>query len=332
MLKEFDIFYDSKNVCFQIRTKATSYAIEFDEDEKKDIFTEIMRLVNQKEVTLLETHNHLLSKSFSKENILNVLQGLIDYGLIPPHEIAESGIQFNCQDIPEQYKKEMQKADTLSIWVIGESDMSKAIMNQFATYSFKKLDQITTKAFLALKEENESTLESVLNTYDFCIVDGNKWNPYFLDYFNRLMVRLNKPWLYAGGVEEANLKVGPIFWGRDTGCYNCLLKRLKSNNEFAEYVDSYEDYLKNQQISSKADALPHMPVVYNLAANYILLETMKLFEGWTVPMLWKSMMTLNVFSYDISKHTLLKVPYCDVCKPKVKYNLAAWLEPIKATQ
>lgn len=329
MLKEYDIFYDNVNVCYQIRTKSNTFAIEFDEDEKKAIFNDLIEFTRNADITLTEANKALIKKGHAQPDIISVFQGLVDYNLIPSHEIAESGLTFNSNT--QEFGAGYPDPKSLSIWIIGDSPLSKALKTQFAVHPFKQLDQSSIGAFLERRDHDENALLAAIDSYDLLIIDGHRWNPHFLEYINKVMVKKNKPWLFVGGIEEGKLKIGPFFWGRDTGCYSCLLKRLKSNNEYAGYLDSYEAWLKSERISAKSDEVPHMDVLYNIAANYALLETLKLFEGWAVPTLWKTMMTIQPFTYELNKHTLLKVPYCEVCKPKVKYNLAAWLEPLKAT-
>ena len=328
MLKDYDVFFDETNNCYQVRSKTNSFSLEFDEDEKIEVFKELVNINKENDSTLLNTYNQLIKKGYQKEDILEVLNGLNEYGIIPQYEVIGSGLEFSSNNLSASYTENYQKAETSSILIIGESELSKALLKQFEVYNFKELEHKTYESFLGIIKKDKNKFIEEINKYDFIIVDSNKWNPYFIDIFNEEMVKLNKPWLYIGGIEEASIKIGPIFFGKETGCYNCMLKRLKSNNEFATYLETYESYLKSKQMSSQSDKLPHLPVLYNLISNYALLETLKFLEGWAVPILWKGLLTVNIFNYETEKHTLLKVPYCEICKPSLKYNIAPWLESI----
>jgi thiazole/oxazole-forming peptide maturase SagC family component len=328
MLKDYDVFFDESNSCYQVRSKTNSFALEFDSDATNEVFKELVSINKEKDTTLLSTYNQLIKSGFLKEHVIEVLNGLNEYGIIPLYEVMESGIEFNSNNTTSNYTGNYLKAETSSILIVGESELSKVLLKEFGVYTFKTLEHKTYVHLLSsIAKGNDKFIEEI-REYDFIVVDANQWNPYFMNVFNETMVKLQKPWLYIGGVEEASIKVGPIFFGRETGCYNCMLKRLKSNNEYANYFETYENYLKSKQISSKSDQLPHMPVLYNLISNYALLEILKFLEGWAVPILWKGLLTINIFNYETEKHTLLKVPYCEVCKPNVKYNIAPWLESI----
>lgn len=49
MITDYDIFKDEENGCFQLSTHSVSYAIEFDNEEKENIFLEAVSLLQEKE-------------------------------------------------------------------------------------------------------------------------------------------------------------------------------------------------------------------------------------------------------------------------------------------
>ena len=328
MLKDYDVFFDKINNCYQIRTKTNTFSIEFDDVVKIELFQEIININKVNDCTLISTFNQLLKQGYQKQDIIEVLNGLNEYGIIPQYEVIESGLEFKSSLLTKSYNENYQKAETSSILIIGNSDLSKVILKQFELNNFKSTEYRTYESLLLLINKKRSDFIYEINKYDFILLESNNWNPYFMEIFNEEMVKLNKPWLNIGGIEEASIKIGPIFFGKETGCYNCMLKRLKSNNEFAIYFESYEQYLKSKQMTSQSDNLPHLPVLFNLISNYVLLETLKFIDGWAVPVLWKGLLTINIFNYEAEKHTLLKVPYCEICKPTIKYNISPWLESI----
>jgi hypothetical protein len=59
-----------------------------------------------------------------------------------------------------------------------------------------------------------------------------------------------------------------------------------------------------------------------------MLEIIKFFKYWTVPALWRNYVTLDINTFQTETHRLLKVPTCEVCKPKLEYNASPWLESI----
>jgi bacteriocin biosynthesis cyclodehydratase domain-containing protein len=157
---------------------------------------------------------------------------------------------------------------------------------------------------------------------------ANDWAPYYIEKINLYALKYNKPWLYIGGIEEISIKIGPLFYGKETGCYNCLISRIKSNHEYPEHLQSYETFLRENKIASKPDIVPNVNIIYSIIASLTMLEVMRFIEEWSLPVTWRTLIVLNIFDYDLSKHTLLKMPFCEACKPKLEYNPAPWLEEI----
>ena len=59
-----------------------------------------------------------------------------------------------------------------------------------------------------------------------------------------------------------------------------------------------------------------------------LLEVKKFIMQWSIPSTWRTIIKIDIDSFDLDKHSLLKKPFCEVCKPKLEYNPAPWLESI----
>jgi bacteriocin biosynthesis cyclodehydratase domain-containing protein len=119
-----------------------------------------------------------------------------------------------------------------------------------------------------------------------------------------------------------------LFYGKETGCYNCLISRIKSNHAHPTFLNSYEDYLRSNRKSSKPDITPNSTIIYNIIANLTLLEVMKFIELWSLPVTWRSVININITNLNSTKHNLLKKPFCEVCKPELLYNPSPWLEAI----
>jgi hypothetical protein len=69
-------------------------------------------------------------------------------------------------------------------------------------------------------------------------------------------------------------------------------------------------------------------VMLDMIASYAVLETSKCLHSWSVPETWKAYVSIDIFSYNVQKHHLLKVPFCEVCQPQLTYSPAPWLEPV----
>lgn len=171
-------------------------------------------------------------------------------------------------------------------------------------------------------------IQKLVKQADLIVLDSNQWSPYHIELVNKIALEENKPWLFIGGINSGQLKIGPLFYGKETGCYNCLISRIKSNHEYPTFFNSYEEYLKSNKIASKPDKFVHEETMYSLLANMAMLEIFKFFESWAIPSTFKTLLTIDIFNMNIQKHFLLKKPYCEVCHPKLEYSASAWLESV----
>ncbi len=318
MINKYDIFKDNNLNCYQIRTKSNSFMLEFDEKEKEDIFLKIVDEINKNSEISFRELNSILKKNYDKPKIMEVLFILNEYKLIP----LEMSIELNKEDdtFAPLYNALNKELSDYSISIIGESLLSDKILSLAKNENFK---DVNLQSF-----SSDEKIENIIKDSDFLIVDANRWSPYHLELINKIALKHQKPWLYVGGIEEMSIKIGPLFYGDETGCYNCLIARIKSNHEYPEYLISYENHLKEKKISSKPDYFFEEDILYNIIANMTLLEVKKFIMQWSIPSTWRTIIKIDIDSFDLDKHSLLKKPFCEVCKPKLEYNPAPWLESI----
>ncbi len=318
MINQYDVFKDDSLNCYQIRTKSNSFMLEFDDEEKENIFLKIIDEIDSNNDISLKELNSKLKKNFDKPKIMEVLFILNEYKLIP----LEMSLELNKEDSNfEPFYNSLNKdlAD-YSISIIGEGTLSDKLFNLAKNETFK---DVSLKPFL-----REEKLEDFIKATDFLIVDASRWSPYHIEMINKIALKHQKPWLYIGGIEEMSIKIGPLFYGDQTGCYDCLISRIKSNHEYPEYLISYENYLKSNKKSSKADYFFEEDILNNIIANLALLEVKKFIMQWSVPSTWRTLLKIDIDDLELIKHSLLKKPFCETCKPKLEYNAAPWLEAI----
>jgi len=326
LFKHLDIFYDDINRCYQIRTKASSYIIEFDNDGKYEIFEHLIKLARKDDYTLQQIADKLKNQ-YNDAEVMDVLSNLNEFGLLPIEETREMG-ELNKKEssfTPKVGALESKSLKDLSVLILGDSQLSPLIEDTLNKQSFEK---IVHRRFEDIPQANGSTMTNLIAPFDFIVLDAVEWNPYYTEELNKAAIEQEKPWMFVGGLEEYKLKIGPIFHGKETGCYNCLIKRMKSNQDHLTYFSAYEKNLREQKKSAKPDRFPYLEAYYGFIANMVLLELTKFFEMWAVPTLWKKFLTINALNYHTEEHHLLKVPFCEVCKPQLEYNPAPWLETI----
>ncbi|WP_196890119.1 TOMM precursor leader peptide-binding protein [Aureivirga sp. CE67] len=325
MLEKFDIFKDTENNCFQLRTKTVSYTLDFDDPEKESIFTETVDLVQGNPRIRLASLKKKLQKKFDDAKILEVLTNLKDYQLLNYHLVSEMNNQSKKdakQDIADSQDR-INPEKNIQLGIIGGSDFYELLVKQAKKNDFKKVYSANYSSL-----NTDAAIEKIVSQSDFILVDGNQWSPYHIERINEIALKLNKPWLYIGGLENNVFKIGPLFFGKETGCYNCLASRAKSNHSYPSFLNAYENFLRENKKVGMPDSIPTVEYFHNILIQIAFLEVTKFFESWSLPATWRTYLSINPIDYSQTQHTLLKVPYCEVCKPELKYNPAPWLEAI----
>ncbi len=322
MFKEFDVFFDEVNQCYQIRTKANSFAIDFDDDSKKEVFERVLKL----DSSSLAKSYQLLIKEFDQSKVIDVFSTLKDNGLLPLEEL---------DSIPELQEKktadfgaqqELTSLEDLSVLILSDGVIGERLKEVLKRNNVTKITHLSPEEFASKSEEK---IEQLVKGSSFSFFDATSWNPKGLELMNTKALEYKKTWLHIGGLEEYLFKIGPIFQGDETGCYDCLMKRMKSNYDHSDYLNEYEKYLKEMGKSAKPDKFIHLDSFYDILANMAFIELTKFIQFWAVPTTWKKVITINALDFQTTSHDLLKVPFCDTCGTHVDFNPAPWLEPLK---
>lgn len=137
---------------------------------------------------------------------------------------------------------------------------------------YKNISFIEAKG---LSLTNQS-IKNIVGTYDFIIMDASNWNPYLLSVFNDLMLEQNKPWLLVSGLmDNIHYSIGPIFHGKETGCYDCFESRLMSNDHNSIYTSVYREFLMVEKKFFKKTSVDD--IIEDLIASLIVLEVIKIY-------------------------------------------------------
>ena len=303
-MKKFDIFKDIANNCYQIRTKGTPFILEFDNKEDIVLFDKFIEYYDNS-LSVSEIKENLLAK-FDAKKVGDLFDILIDNEILLKEEININILNDN---------------KTL---IVGNSIFSNELKKALnITSNTCEAELIDYSDFSSLEE-----FHKLSESFQFIVVDGSLWSPYHIDIINRHCLTIDIPWLFVNGVEDLKFKFGPMFHGKETPCYNCFISRVKSNHEYPQYLESYELHLiNNKKISEKDTDEFYVNInLYQMVSNLIALEIIKFFSQWAVPESLNYMICFNMQNYEFEKHRLLKLPYCEVCKPSLEYNSSPWLE------
>lgn len=322
-MNQFNIFFDSQNKVYQVRTKSDTLIFEFPDSEEEKIFSNILKLYEKYSVISFAIIKKELCH-FCHSKVLDVVQEL------QKCELLNSG---NYSDYEQE---DTQAADSYNLWkgisvipckcklcFIGHKQLGERLIEKAKFQGYQTVSVIYTPN----SNLTEIKIEEIANTYDFVIMDATFWNPYLLSCFNSAMFDKNKPWLYIDGmIDNVNYSVGPIFHGKETGCYECLTSRMASNDFNSSYTEAYRIYLTEKKTFSK-NKISSLPIE-DIIASIVILDINKYILGLGVPESWKNTLLLNTSNYSITKHYFLKNPLCEHCNPELSYSTSPWLERI----
>lgn len=326
LLKDkFDIFFDEQNNVYQIRTKNDVIIVEFSDLEKESLFNKILKLYNEKEFYTFIQLKSKLVKDYPYDKILDVIQELLECDLLNADnfEVDDEIVPLSPQQISFMNpNKSFSDLSEIKLGIIGEKAFGEIIKEKALIYGYSLINLLYFNDNL-----EEQDIRNMFEANDFVIVDTSLWNPYYMDLINETALKLNRPWLLVEGlVDMINYSIGPIFHGQETGCYECYKNRLRSNDEFLVYTQSYESYLKKGKKSSKCDTVPKL--VKDLAADIIIMDISKFIGSWYIPETWRTCLMVNTQNFTVTKHYFLKAPICQVCNPILDYNPHPWLESV----
>ncbi|MBC6994039.1 TOMM precursor leader peptide-binding protein [Neolewinella lacunae] len=328
-----DIFPDEKIDGYQVRNKETGIEIKFEGKTEKEIFELIVQMLQKKPTpggteVLIEQ----LSVQFPREKVISIVQDLRDNGIITDYTLREllkrksapqylfwSRVEF--AQLGESAIALQNKWASTSLGIIGDGHLVELIEQKARLSGLVRIEQLARPA-----QALEETKLGKLLEQDLLICAYDDWHPYQLDQINRRALANNRPWLLIRGMDGLSASVGPLFMGKDTGCYHCLSSRRKSHLEHVNQFEHYEAYLTEQRIAAKSQGAP-MPA-YDVIASLAILELMKFRLDFAVPVTYGNMVTFDLYDMETAIHPFLKAPVCPVCKPELEHASAPWLEPL----
>jgi bacteriocin biosynthesis cyclodehydratase domain-containing protein len=124
---------------------------------------------------------------------------------------------------------------------------------------------------------------------------------------NAEALRTGKPWLLVKPVGR-EVWVGPLFRPGKTGCWECLAQRLQANSPVASYLHGKNGHPRsvlNDRISTPAIQQIALGLAANAVASWIVRKELPELEG--------KVQTLDVPTWQLQSHVLVRVPFCPAC-------------------
>lgn len=170
-----------------------------------------------------------------------------------------------------------------------------------------------------------SSLESlgirvVDGTGNFSVVLTDDYLQGGLEDFNREALASGQPWMMVKPT-GSTLWLGPIFRPAQTGCWECLAQRLRTNRHVERFLQEQKKLLQPLPIP-RASLPTTVQVVANLTATeiakWLVLGHNRRLEGKVV--------TWNSLTMEFTEHVLVRRPQCPACgEPRYR-------EPLEPTK
>jgi bacteriocin biosynthesis cyclodehydratase domain-containing protein len=124
---------------------------------------------------------------------------------------------------------------------------------------------------------------------------------------NAAALRNGRPWLLVKPMGR-QVWVGPLFRPGQTGCWECLAQRLRANSPIAAYLQGRNGHA-GAIVQDRSTTPATQQVAWGLAANAV--------ASWVVrgelPELDGKLQTLDVPTWRLQSHTLVRLPFCPAC-------------------
>lgn len=130
-----------------------------------------------------------------------------------------------------------------------------------------------------------------------------------LDSFQRTAVLRRRRWMIVKPTGTM-IWIGPVFGPSPYACRTCLSRRLKMNREADAFVHAY-----GSETTTRA-AMPSVPSIQEIAVNLAALEVLKWLTASDHTR--SEILTLDLRTTTMERHTVSRLPDCPVCGPKPK--------------
>ncbi|MEQ9667173.1 TOMM precursor leader peptide-binding protein [Coleofasciculus sp. G2-EDA-02] len=165
-------------------------------------------------------------------------------------------------------------------------------------------DNLPTSEFI-------STLESlgiqVSEDGDIEVILTNDYLQEELDSLNQKALERSRPWMLVKPVGTI-LWLGPLFYPRKTGCWDCLAQRLRGNRPVAEFIQKHHDISHGL-----IPPLGSLPATLQTGLGMAATELFKWIVQGENKRLEGVLVTHDTLSLETQNHPLVKRPQCPSC-------------------
>lgn len=290
----------------------------------------------------------MAAKGVTAEEVTSLLQQLQDASLIEEadsfglseqeEETFRSQLAFFSRFTSDGGAKYQARLRDSRVGIIGDGYLAKTLHRQLKESGFGNIllfssDPESTRASLNGHNNNglrvlELDRDAIWAEHkspdmpELFFVAQEAEDPQVLDAMDRLSKQRKIPWLLVRAVEANVGWVGPLFIPDETAGYESLEARLRSNQNYFPEYQAFSRYLRDKREASANCGSLH--VFFELLGAIAVIEAIKFLGNVTVPQLAGRFLTINLTTWDVEGHDVLRVPHLglEVTEPK----LFAWKE------
>jgi bacteriocin biosynthesis cyclodehydratase domain-containing protein len=255
--------------------------------------------------------------------LLDAIEQFSALGIIEQPKVGASALRTEgdslsayleqCGDQPETYRSLLIAGKVI---VIGDRSVQSAVATALAGSGIGSVDLWTdSPSDCAVPDEVAADEALVERCAGADLLVGCAQDPVDrlrrFASLNRLALTVGRPWL-AVSLDANDIILGPLFVPGETACYRCLELREESRLPHPAEFQSFKEGLRAAWQPTLGDAAP--PAL-QIAGGMAAMEVMRIIGRFSFPATYQTMMVFRLHSFGTEAHTLLRVPFCDVCGP-----------------
>jgi ribosomal protein S12 methylthiotransferase accessory factor len=180
---------------------------------------------------------------------------------------------------------------------------------QATKVAVKALGSVSASDFIAMLE---SLQIQVADVGDLTVVLTDDYLNPELDEFNQQALKSQSPWMLVKPLGTIAW-IGPLFHPNQTGCWNCLAKRLRDNRPIEGFIQ------RQKEISSPlAPPLGFLASTVQTALGMAATEVFKWIVLGENKRLESNLIAYDTIALQTQNHSLVKRPQCSSCGEVVK--------------
>jgi bacteriocin biosynthesis cyclodehydratase domain-containing protein len=151
------------------------------------------------------------------------------------------------------------------------------------------------------------------------IICDEGFDPERYDSINRLCLQHDLSWISYRSL-GARYEIGPTIVPRQTACFHCLeLRRIANSDSYETHRDAW------RALAMRSVGLGSLNVTFG--ADLLALEAIKILTGFSRPVTYGSLFTLDLLTFEATVHPVLKIPRCPQCSPAATQRPALIIWP-----